>query len=376
MKYVLLILIKIFSFNAFEIKLLSVYNRWFVEGILDKAKLDTTKFRLDLNSTTPIVFDSVKISEEEKNQKFSVLYEGKQVDSYKIQTDLTLGENLKYSCYSPVSKVKGNKDFLPLGISDANEETLVFQLKRMNLIDKLQFTFVPSASSKLLANTGVVVFGEKEKTYKDYFHSVSVKIPQKNKGWKIHLNQFVVTDILDKQSSFQINTDVIFSPSTNEIIVPRDAFEFIIDIFFKENIKSGTCEVRGRVSERVLHCLCNHIYMRGKIDFQFREFTFSLPFVYLLDYYGDEVVFCDFLIVQGFTDEVILGTLFLNNFVTSFDYEEEKITFYQKDPFVLPKPSQNQDQVIKKLFVMLSLIEVAMIGILALQRRKEIEREK
>lgn len=217
-----------------------------------------------------------------------------------------------------------------IGLSSRLNESsmsLVDNLYINQKINKKMFTLLTIKSTSI----GKLIFGDIEKysLLTSLYHKAKCKVIHDDLSfnWSCQLNQInVIANELSLK--YSINTVVSFSSIYGDILVPINYFEKLLK-FLESNPKyQNKWKVEKEASYIVIYYQCD-----------ITPFTFEIVIDNTLFIINTEIDYkkehCKLLITskEGNNDWVI-GTSFFEDYITTFNYENQEIWFYSKNIFV------------------------------------------
>ena len=209
--------------------------------------------------------------------------------------------------------------------------SLVHQFTRLKYIKHNKFTFKPNPNLK----EGSFYIGD----CPDDIIQKKVKgeCKVRNKKWGCNLSQIYFTNMNNNANtifySFTNQYEANFDSAYEYIYAPKEYLEYIIQTLFRDAFKDGICEY---VTHSILNCIECKIdsnideYLPYYANIIFDDYVYTLNTSMLYSKAMDGIM--RFNIVDGTDDDKknkwTFGTKFLENFISSFDYDEHKITFY------------------------------------------------
>ena len=145
--------------------------------------------------------------------------------------------------------------------------------------------------------------------------------------WGCELTSVYYTDLFNTMYKSNRTYRAVFEHMEQNILVPKDYFDFIKNTFFKELLEREVCTLEFGKTTIVCDSESDFNVFPNFTNFEFNGVTLSL---YRRDFIeGNEI----FLIQQTDPlkynpDEWVFGYKFMKRFHMFFDYESRKITFY------------------------------------------------
>ena len=282
--------------------------------------LDSKLNPLDIESTDTII---IKQKEYKRNLIRETFYltsfSGVSLKCYQIY----LPTNLK-TVYSGLSFSYNNCD---------NGFSLIYALKDKNLIEHLQYSFVPTDIEKGNLYVGGLpsdVINNKQKAQCNI----------NNERWGCDLSEVIMNN-----RRYRNNHNAFFQAKYKYIYAPKEYIDFLYYNIFKEFFDDNKCSVSTYFNDNYKSFECDYIAslfnkLPSNFIFIFDNTQYIIPLYSLVYKYkdlGDNVYF-KFGIVEALEetekDVWMFGSSFLTHYISSFDYETKQITFYSDEPFI------------------------------------------
>lgn len=246
---------------------------------------------------------------------------------------------------------------LSLGLNINNKKhSLVHTLKNEGAIasNKFGLKFVKPFD---LEKNGTIYFGGIPKEEIDqlpYKKKIHVTKEKNNNGWSARTSKVIING---KQIE-NINYLTEFSTVSKKIEVPNELFYFIVDNYLNDFISDKLCDIdltnTIQCSEHAIKLLVN-----TTIDFIIDGSSFILTVQDLFDKTIDNKYL--FLLSKSGNinkDHIIVGYVFLQKYISLFDYDSQTISFYSKQNF---SNSYNKQYILKIIFYIISALTCAFI---------------
>lgn len=210
-----------------------------------------------------------------------------------------------------------------------NQYSIVHTLYNQKNISSLKFGFVPNRSNT--CSTGNVYFGDFPQSVKNQPYKGICKIKDNIIQWSCELSMISIG-----KYQFKLNSFSFFNTNTRELYVPRQLLEDIKDTFLKEYIQSNEC-VQMYSSNGILYFNCNKTIqdMQKNEDISF-QIDGNIYTIHLTEFFDCNLYTCDFLIMhnKNINDSILIGTKFIEQFDTLFDYYNRTITFFSSSSLI------------------------------------------
>lgn len=224
-----------------------------------------------------------------------------------------------YSFYLYKSELSNKADCLALGYKKESEEfSLVHQLKKKELINELSFT---------LLNMTKIIYGELPLDIKRNLSLVSKCDVNPNiPFWNCKLNA-----ILIENEKIEIEDFIFFQSTQKTVFVPKHFIDLLKQTIFNEYIKKEICsenEIYNSISSFMIRCNCSAIEKFPSISFLIGNYKFELNKEQLFEYSIKDKCFFN-LRESTYSDKKwIVGTSFYSQYTTTFNYENNSISFF------------------------------------------------
>ena len=210
--------------------------------------------------------------------------------------------------------------------------SFIHQLKDNNFIDKKQFSIIPRSYMNN-NKRGKIIFGELPSDYVSSLYSHSVPVIENKEQWGINLNYVYIKTNSGKY--VYTNMNYTYLQSKEKYIRAPEHFMTLFSKYLSSHYDDFHClYVKGR-----FNCHCNSIFNIFKsIHFviQGKDFPISIDNFYEREEYPFNLGptgYCSLLLSPSDTNEWIIGTTFLERFITNFNIDNKSVTFYSKTPF-------------------------------------------
>lgn len=312
------------------------YGRYHFATVI-KGKQDLAySLRIDLSSPY-IVVESLDVEPKdiiEEKKLMSTYY--LPIPSVKIERIFQLN-NLNIPLY--IYNIKDAQYFkilsqsIGLGPKVENEElSFIYQLKKMNITDKLLFGFEP-----YLKIINSLYIGDKPNSLSlDYPYYSFCNTQPSYSTWGCSLKR-VFFDGYPKEQHYTIESYAYFQTNTNEILVPKSFMSYLKETVLQKYIDNKECiDIKvGILTDNYgyITCDCEVIAMLPKINFLFGDYihSFNMPELFEVSESSINSEQCELIIQQNQQEDIwIFGTSFLGQYYSFYDYDNHTIEFYSK----------------------------------------------
>lgn len=223
-----------------------------------------------------------------------------------------------------------------LGMSSRFNNTLfsiIHQLKKASLIDYLSFSFHPLDANPsntpqigIFYSLGKMLIGDIPIEQNDGYGFC--KINNTESKWSCELKAVSIGNIYT-----YVNNDHFvsyFQTNTFRIETPMDFMRSIINDFLKDYIDKDICEYipmnQGYMySFDSIKCVCQYLNEMPKISITLGNYIYMMNMSSMFISYGK---FCQSIFVSYNKNEWVLGTAFIDKYITMFDYEKQSVILY------------------------------------------------
>lgn len=302
--------------NNIQIKLkLGEINEWYYKNIhliRDYSWILSSSYFPEKSSTSKVL-DSLILG-------FSEIYSSNPI----IEDELFIFKNDQISVSSRINFVllrperyPGLRvtDGLTMCLSPKKEYSLIHQLHHEKKISKLSFGFYPVDDKNGFFHLGQISNSTLEKN-----NLITTCSSKKFSDWGCRLDKIEFKPMF---SFLPTGKTVNFNSNMKELVLPK----FYVASYFETFIKGG-CKEKNQNKKTWVVCPKQHI-SKFNVTFTLEKGRFSFPSEELFECVEEK---CTSIVIsdENSKDEVIFGTHFLMNFISVFDYEAQRISFYEK----------------------------------------------
>ena len=205
-----------------------------------------------------------------------------------------------------------------------DENNIFFKLKNEKIISSKSYAIEKENITK---NNYIYLGGiPRIKTYKKY--SQNCQVDKKFSSWVCKLNSISFKNenyiFINKNDFLSFNFDLDIN------YISDNFYNYLLEYPFKNYISNKTCYIQNYI----IYCDCNLINKKI-ISFIIYENTFELYFKQFLKEINHNK--CQILFEKNPKNRnlFVLGSSFLENYITLFNYETEYITFISNNPFII-----------------------------------------
>lgn len=280
--------------------------------------LEHSRFNISTSLEISYLNESISLQENNnQNVTATVLTDVLHFES-KSDYDATLNKFSFYYVYPNQTIINDAMGFA-FSIKNKNKNAM-YMLKKNNLIEHMEFAFVPPSNFK----GDFFIGGLPLRIKKNYPFYVNCEVKD---NWGCHISY-----IEFNKKKIPINKYSKFLSNIFYNIAPTNFLDYIINNYLKDKIEKKDCRAEWYSTKKKIFCICASIN-----DFPDMIIAISgKKLVYraneLFTSFIDE---CEF-VFHGTTednDELILSTGFLSNFVSEFDYDNKQVRLRSKTQF-------------------------------------------
>ena len=348
--YVVLFNVKsAFAIKAFYID--RVFNIWKIPLSFGIKNSEYFYFRINLQSselTTTLNKDIFyNITDD-----LDLLLNNKTIKAHIINEDV-FGENVQFPLkFYILEQYDTSNEYLkgfPFGYQIYNKEfSPIYQFKQKYPNERMMFGFHIDSN-----HHSSMYLGELPSKLTKGKHKAICSInKEKNPHWGCFLSKVYITDMngkINDNFNIEVNQFVPFQTYNRLIMVPRWFMDKIRSNYYSNYL--DICSFVERFGNMYYSCKNEDKLFNGFITFQFENTLYKIPLKKIYEFYGNENKFCN-LLIQTSNDKWEFGSLFLEQFVTQFNYEDSTVEFYSENPFEVVSNKRNS---IMKMILYISI---------------------
>lgn len=214
-------------------------------------------------------------------------------------------------------------DAFPLAYSFSNKNNSIIEyFYKNNMIEHKGFGI---AKEKGQISSLLFIGGFADEVKKTFPHVTKCKI--KNNQWGCKLDKVIINNHKEFKNSYE----AVFQANHKEIFVPKEYNDYIYQDIIRHYVENKTCSYNK--NKELYLCGCGIIYKFPTMNIIIDGITFTFNARELFSNYNKE---CEFNIISNKKNANLweLGTIFLNKYVTYFDYDHSEIRFYTRKPLI------------------------------------------
>lgn len=299
--------------------------------------IQNIEFNLNRNFTwfknhfpsTPGIFDQCVRAVEIPIQDFkSITVSGVVCEKKTLIDGLNITLN-QFTFYLPLNNhFEGMSCAMGFASSFIDENySIIHTLYQQKNISSLKIGFAPNRTNT--CSSGNVYFGDFPQSIKEQTYKGSCSIKEKIIQWSCEVSMISIG-----QFKYHITNFSFFNTNTREIFIPIKLLDEIKQTFFKKYLKANKC-VQFFSSNEIIYLNCNKTIVQDigkneKISFQIENNLYTVP---LIEFFDCNLYTCDFLIMHNnnIDNSILIGTKFIDQFDTLFDYENKTISFFSSN---------------------------------------------
>ena len=300
--------------------------------------------------SNPIIKENIVLSD---NQYYDLIK-----DTFKIEPSNIVIDNYDIYIVKNFTKTNGEFDSFPLSYRFDNEKnSLIHYLYNHKYINQKSFSF-----AILDKNPQLYIGGLPEEVERATPYATKCKRDTRHHTWGCFLNK-VTTNNRDYDS----NEYLFFQSNQHEILAPENFIGFIYDALFEKYIKEQICKYDYQKEQ--FECQCSIMYkMNTNINFTIDGSVFNFKRWELFEDINKK---CIFLIKlnQRNANQWVFGTVFLDKYLTSFNYDDDYILFRSQNPIstIIEKPKS-----ISRIHIVVFIIILSIFGNILISIQKKL----
>lgn len=348
--HILIIPISCLTGDRIELSIMSAVGG---QGIPLKIGASHWSVYLNLNLHMPYNIISTRIATNQDLQKLTYLGKKQiQIDEKNIEAeqymDCVYFETYKLTIPNFIFYVvdKEEIDSPQLSLSYlVDKGSLIKLLKDNNIIDTFQFSIDNSGPF------GTILFGSLDS--QSVAHKKKGECKVEKESWGCYLRQIEVKNT----TIFSKKTYALFNTNSSLIYVPKQVFEKIGEIVFKDYIEKKDCTyTETYTNDSFYRCYCSNLNDFPNFYFYIGDYVYTVEFYNLFWEYDG---FCTFLIERNKNNnpnEIIIGTSFISKFESIFNYENKTVSFLSKYNDDIKFSKSNEFELLTKQMIYIALI--------------------
>lgn len=292
-----------------------------------------------------------------KNHTFEMEFAEYTIIEYQDMIKLSdeLSTKINFYVMPPPQSLSFYKSGIGLAHNFANEEmSLIHQLKNDNKITKLSYTFNPNIKSD---KNGSLYFGEVPKEIINSQKYLGDCDLMKNMTlWSCQLSK-----VKFGKNEFMNKYNMSFQSNKKDIGIPHNFYNEIKGKYLFEYFDKGECrEIYSVESFCYIFCSLEIFEKVPPFEFFIGDLIIKIPLTKLISKLSDGYAL-DLQTPVFSKEEWVFGTRFLDLFISTFDYENEKVFLYSNEIEII---SLKYTRSRKSIFIFNLIILITQIVIL------------
>lgn len=262
----------------------------------------------------------------------SVKLYGKKVPCNIYQTEMQLNENytINFKHYYPNIKMPGIglEKGVGFGFEIDTNDSFLSQLKAQNKINKMIFSIVPETNNK-----GLIYLGGLPKNITQNKSFAFCQVKEKTMAWGCQLNSILLQTKNWNINSIPINQYGYFQSSGGFVMIPKWFAQYLNETFFNQYLENKKCKYNVPFMDFYNYiCNCEIFDDFLSLSFVFDNYHFNFSLSQVIAKYKNR---CDLLLyyLEENEDKWVFGSEFLLNYISTYDSDNRKITFYSNSTF-------------------------------------------
>ena len=163
---------------------------------------------------------------------------------------------------------------------------------------------------------------------------------------------------VDDNFNIEVNEYVPFQTYNRLIMVPRWFMDKLRYNYYSNYL--DICSFVEKFGNMYYSCKNDDKLFSGFINFQFDNTVYKIPLKKIYELFGKDNKFCN-LLIQTSNDKWEFGSLFLEQFVTQFNYEDSIVEFYSDNPFEVISNKRNSMKMILYISIGINIISIIIL---------------
>ena len=245
---------------------------------------------------------------------------------------------------------------LSLSLGQNSRYSIVNMLYKQGCIRKKRFSFLGQFILEDYTR-GKVIFGELREETKN-LQNFSCDIKSNVTKWSCYVKRISFVN-KEKEYSYDVNNIVVLRTTENYIRVPVRFFEVLEKKIFNEYFIRKDCLFLQFKDSSHIECKCNTIDDIVLFLHFDENKAIKLSKKFLFKQFSSQCVFQVASHLKN--NEWVLGSFFLKKFITTFDYDERRVTFYTNNTEIFVDEKKERPTRSKAKYII-----IVMIGLLCM----------
>lgn len=288
----------------------------------------------------------------------TIIFEEKEIDVINRRTMIYfIDYELDWFTSFPIEHIRyGLNKGVAFGYEVNSNYSFVKQLQSQNKIDQPVFSIHP-----IFPSNGSIYIGEIPHSIIENKYEASCYVNDTIEKWGCSLKNIIIEHSNGSISTVEINDYAYFQSSGGFIVAPSSFIRYINDTLFKEYLENKECQFSySSFSFRNYQCDSKVVNAFESFTFVIGDTKFKLGKEEMFDIYRDN--FCRFKIHRDDTynneEKWIFGNEFILQYITKYDYEKKRVTFYSDTPFEKTNGKIKKAVLVINIIVIIGLINV------------------
>lgn len=247
-----------------------------------------------------------------------------------IIEDIRIGNLTTQISFYSIPQMDFRNNAISFPLNPKNELfSIVHQLKKSHQIEKMKYTFIPDGDGEY---SGKMYIGNLPTSFYDINKSKGeCKVIGESWGCNLQLIYFMdsLNNMYKKNRYFLNNEYALFDCNILGIEVPFSFLEYIKNNVMKDLFNKNHCWFAGKkkhVQCEELNEILNIVPKWINVVFDNKAYSIEMKSIIGKDY--ENIRKTALYIFESMNNNWIFGSLFLRNFVSSFDYEDKIVMFH------------------------------------------------
>lgn len=253
---------------------------------------------------------------------------------------------------------------LSLSLNQIDRYSIVNMLYNQGCIRRKRFSFLGQFILEDYTR-GKIIFGELRDETKN-LNNFTCDISSNITKWSCYIKRISFMNN-NKSYSYDVNQIAVLRTTDNYIRVPVHFFNFIEKNIFNEYFKRKDCLFLQFKTTSHIECNCNKIDNINLLLHLNDNKVIKLSKKFLFQQYSSQCVFK--IDTHNQNDEWVLGSFFIRKFITTFDYDERRVTFFTNNTEIFVDEIQSTNNTKFIIIIMIGVLCVLNIYLLYIKEK-------
>ena len=323
------------------------------------------------------IFYDLEYKESEVIKQTKLKINDKEISLNLIEQNLYISNYSISLQYYNLEK-KDDRTFSNLALSFAKEcedskKCLVNRLKDEGKINKLEYTFEKVDLEEYIDEESIIYIGGVPNNVIKDKNMVKCKVDKSNSNWSCNLRGISFGVSPNELKYEEINDKITFQVRNEDFQVPEKFLSFYKSKILKVVIEKGWCRYYDSPDIYIAGYQCKNKAMKliPTIHLLIGNFYLSFPsklFFELPKDSSDEEEYVFLNIQKNPFDKWSIGGRFINHYISRFNYEDNTISFYSDDKFVVDNKYDEFSNSALRWIILTIVILILGIGLLVYVR--------